>query len=249
MVSTLRSDTRDTAWRWRPGRGRRWRNGSQMERRIILSPRFRFRARRWGCTTAAPGSCRSRERTTRCWTGYRKSSSQLAVRRWQETRSLNPERSRTCNRVSCKLPHAANRTRRILMSLFGLIEYEQASPEVRAVYDDIMATRKTDWINNFWKAIAHDPVMLKRTWADIKQIMAPGALDPLTKEMIYVAVSVTNQCEYCIASHTASAQKKGMTEAQFKELMSVVGMANETNRLVAGYQVEVDERFKPPLEK
>jgi AhpD family alkylhydroperoxidase len=135
------------------------------------------------------------------------------------------------------------------MSLFGLIEYDQASPEVRAVYDDIMATRKTDWINNFWKAIVHDPVMLKRTWADIKQIMAPGALDPLTKEMIYVAVSVTNQCEYCIASHTASAHKKGMTDAQFKELMSVVGMANETNRLVAGYQVEVDEQFKTPFSK
>jgi AhpD family alkylhydroperoxidase len=127
------------------------------------------------------------------------------------------------------------------MLLFGLIEYADASPEVRAIYDDIMATRKTDWINNFWKAIAHDPVMLKRTWEDIKQIMAPGALDPLTKEMIYVAVSVTNQCEYCIASHTASAIHKGMT--------SVVGMANETNRLVAGYQVEVDERFKPQAGK
>lgn len=133
------------------------------------------------------------------------------------------------------------------MSLFGLIEYNHASPEVRAVYDDIMATRKTDWINNFWKAIAHDPALLKRTWNDIKEIMAPGALDPLVKEMIYVAVSATNGCEYCIASHTASARKKGMTEAQFKELMSVVGMANETNRLVAGYQVEVDEQFKPPL--
>jgi AhpD family alkylhydroperoxidase len=130
------------------------------------------------------------------------------------------------------------------MSIFGLIEYDDASAEVRAIYDDIMATRKTDWINNFWKAIAHDPAMLKRTWEDIKQIMAPGALDPLTKEMIYVAVSVTNQCEYCIASHTASAIHKGMTDAQFKELMSVVGMANETNRLVAGYQVEVDDRFK-----
>ncbi len=130
------------------------------------------------------------------------------------------------------------------MSIFGLIEYADASPEVRAIYDDIMATRKTDWINNFWKAIAHDPAMLKRTWEDIKQIMAPGTLDPLTKEMIYVAVSVTNQCEYCIASHTASAKNKGMTDAQFKELMSVVGMANETNRLVAGYQVEVDDRFK-----
>jgi AhpD family alkylhydroperoxidase len=130
------------------------------------------------------------------------------------------------------------------MSLFGLIEYSDATPEVRAVYDDIMATRKTDWINNFWKAIAHDPALLKRTWEDIKQIMAPGALDPLTKELIYVAVSVTNQCDYCIASHTAAAQKKGMTDAQFKELMSVVGMANETNRLVAGYQVEIDDRFK-----
>jgi AhpD family alkylhydroperoxidase len=130
------------------------------------------------------------------------------------------------------------------MSIFGLIQYADASPEVRAVYDDIMATRKTDWINNFWKAIAHDPAMLKRTWEDIKQIMVPGALDPLTKEMIYVAVSVSNQCDYCIASHTASAKNKGMTDAQFKELMAVVGMANETNRLVAGYQVEVDDRFK-----
>jgi AhpD family alkylhydroperoxidase len=133
------------------------------------------------------------------------------------------------------------------MSLFGFIEYADASPEVRAVYDDIMATRKTDWINNFWKAMAHDPVTLKRTWESIKQIMGPGALDPLTKELIYVAVSVTNQCDYCIAAHTASAKKKGMTDAQFKELMAVVGMANETNRLVVGYQVEIDEQFKPPL--
>ena len=130
------------------------------------------------------------------------------------------------------------------MSLFGLIEYADATAEVRAIYDDIMATRKTDWINNFWKAIAHDPVLLRRTWADIKQIMAPGALDPLTKELIYVAVSVTNQCGYCIASHTVSAQKKGMTDAMFQELMAVVGMANETNRLASGYQVEIDERFK-----
>ena len=130
------------------------------------------------------------------------------------------------------------------MSILGLIEYQDASPEVRAVYDDIMATRKTDWINNFWKAIANDPVMLRRTWQDIKQIMAPGALDPLTKEMIYVAVSVTNQCGYCIASHTASARKKGMTDEMFKELMSVVGMANETNKVVTGYQVEIDEQFK-----
>jgi AhpD family alkylhydroperoxidase len=131
------------------------------------------------------------------------------------------------------------------MSTFGFIEYSDASPEVRAVYDDIMATRKTDWINNFWKSIAHDPATLKRTWESIKQIMAPGALDPLTKEMIYVAVSASNGCEYCIASHTVSARKQGMTDAQFKELMAVVGMANETNRLVKGYQVEIDDRFKP----
>lgn len=131
------------------------------------------------------------------------------------------------------------------MSTLGLIEYENASQEVRAVYDDIIATRKTDWINNFWKAIAHDPAMLKRTWESIKQIMAPGALDPLTKEMIYVAVSVTNQCGYCIASHTVSAQKKGMTDAMFQELIAVVGMANETNKIVTGYQVEIDEQFKP----
>jgi AhpD family alkylhydroperoxidase len=126
----------------------------------------------------------------------------------------------------------------------GLVEYADASPEVRAVYDDMMATRKTNWVNNFWKALAHDPVTLKRTWESIKQIMAPGALDALTKEMIYVAVSVTNQCGYCIASHTAAARKKGMTEAMFAELMAVVGMANESNRLAAGYQVEIDEQFK-----
>ena len=131
------------------------------------------------------------------------------------------------------------------MATLGMIEYKDASPEVKAVYDDIMATRKTDWINNFWKAIAHDPVTLKRTWEDIKQIMTPGALDALTKEMIYVAVSASNQCPYCIASHTASARKAGMTDAMFKELMAVVGMANETNRMVAGYQVEIDEKFKP----
>jgi AhpD family alkylhydroperoxidase len=126
----------------------------------------------------------------------------------------------------------------------ALIEYQDAKPEVRAVYDDIMATRKTDWINNFWKALAHDPVTLKRTWESIKQIMGPGALDPLTKEMIYVAVSVTNQCGYCIASHTVGARKKGMTDDMFHELMAVVGMANETNRLAAGYQIEIDEQFK-----
>ena len=133
------------------------------------------------------------------------------------------------------------------MATLGLIEYQDASPEVRAVYDDIMALRKTDWINNFWKAIAHDPATLKRTWESIKQIMAPGALDPLTKELIYVAVSVTNGCGYCIASHTVSARAKGMSDAMFQELQAIIGMANETNRLVAGYQVEIDEQFKPPL--
>ncbi len=130
------------------------------------------------------------------------------------------------------------------MATLGLIEYADASPEVRAVYDDIMATRKIDWINNFWKALANDPVTLKRTWDDIKQIMAPGALDPLTKELIYVAVSVTNQCAYCIASHTTSARNKGMTDDMFRELMAVVGMANESNRLASGYQIEIDEPFK-----
>jgi uncharacterized peroxidase-related enzyme len=126
----------------------------------------------------------------------------------------------------------------------NLIEYEDASPEIRAVYDDIREARKTDYINNFWKALANDPATLKRTWESIKQIMAPGALDALTKELIYIAVSVTNQCPYCIASHAASAQGKGMTPEMFHELMAVVGMANETNRLAAGYQVEIDERFK-----
>jgi len=126
-----------------------------------------------------------------------------------------------------------------------MIEYGDAGPEVRAVYDDIMATRQTDWINNFWKALAHDPATLRRTWESIKQIMAPGALDALTKEMIYLAVSASNQCPYCIASHSAAARKAGMSEPMFGELMAVVGMANETNRLASGYQVPIDERFQP----
>jgi AhpD family alkylhydroperoxidase len=137
---------------------------------------------------------------------------------------------------------ASRRTR--AMATLGLIEYAEAGPEVRAVYDDIMATRRTDWINNFWKALAHDPATLKRTWESIKQVMAPGALDPLTKELIYLAVSASNQCGYCIASHTAAARKAGMTETMFAELMAVVGMANETNRLASGYQVAIDERFR-----
>lgn len=130
------------------------------------------------------------------------------------------------------------------MATLGLVEYADAPPEVRVVYDDIMATRGTNWINNFWKALARDPATLRRTWESIRQIMAPGALDPLTKELLYVAVSATNQCAYCIASHTAAARKAGMTDAMFAELMAVVGMANETNRLASGYQVEIDEPFK-----
>jgi AhpD family alkylhydroperoxidase len=130
------------------------------------------------------------------------------------------------------------------MATFPLIEYADAAPEVRAVYDDIMQTRQIDWINNFWKALAHDPKLLRRTWESVKEVMAPGAIDALTKEMIYVAISSTNQCGYCIASHTAGAKKAGMTPEMFGELMAVVGMANETNRLASGFQVEVDERFK-----
>jgi AhpD family alkylhydroperoxidase len=130
------------------------------------------------------------------------------------------------------------------MATLGLVEYVDASVEVRAVYDDIMTTRKTDRVNNFWKALAHDPATLRRTWESVKQIMGQGALDPLTKEMIYVAVSATNQCGYCIASHTAAARKAGMTDSMFAELMALVGMANETNRLASGYQVEIDEQFK-----
>jgi AhpD family alkylhydroperoxidase len=125
------------------------------------------------------------------------------------------------------------------------IEYAEASPVVRAVYDDIMQTRKIDWINNFWKVLANDPATLRRTWESLKQIMGPGALDPLTKEMIYLAVSVTNGCEYCTASHTAAARKAGMSDAMLGELLGVVGMANQTNRLANGYRVEVDPVFNP----
>ena len=115
---------------------------------------------------------------------------------------------------------------------------------MRAVYDDIMATRKTDWINNFWNALASHPPTLRRTWESVKAVMAPGALDPLTKELLYVAVSATNGCDYCIASHTSSARRQGMTDEMLGELMAVVGMANETNRLADGYQVEIDEAFR-----
>ncbi len=125
-----------------------------------------------------------------------------------------------------------------------LIEYADASPEVRAVYDDIMATRKTDWINNFWKALANDPPTLRRIWSNIKEVMGPGALDPVTKELLYVAISVTNGCNYCIASHSAAARAKGMTSAQFAEMLAIVGLANETNRLVTGLGVPVDDKFR-----
>jgi len=132
------------------------------------------------------------------------------------------------------------------MALVPLIEYDAAAPDVRAVYDDIMATRNVDWINNFWKVLANDPATLRRVWAGVKEVMAPGAIDALTKEMIYVAVSVTNNCEYCIMSHTAGARGKGMTPAMFNELLAVVALANETNRLANGYRVDVDARFREP---
>jgi AhpD family alkylhydroperoxidase len=129
------------------------------------------------------------------------------------------------------------------MTTVKLVEYAEASAEVRAVYDDIMATRKSDYVNNFWKALATHPATLRRTWESVKQVMAPGILDGLTKELLYLAVSATNGCEYCIASHTASARQKGMTDEMLGEVMAVVGMANETNRLADGYQVDVDEVF------
>lgn len=131
------------------------------------------------------------------------------------------------------------------MALVPMVEYADASPEVKAVYDEIMKARGSDWVNNFWKVLAHDPANLRRMWDNVKQVMAPGALDPLLKEMIYVAVSATNNCEYCTYSHTASARKKGMTDAMLGELLAVVGLANETNRLANGYRIEVDEAFKP----
>jgi AhpD family alkylhydroperoxidase len=131
------------------------------------------------------------------------------------------------------------------MAMVPLIEYDEASPEVKAVYDEIMTLRKSDWVNNFWKILANDPPTLRRIWASVKEVMAPGHLDPLTKELIYVAVSVTNNCEYCIHSHTASAKAKGMTDGMFAEVMAITGLANQTNRLANGYQIPVDEQFKP----
>jgi AhpD family alkylhydroperoxidase len=124
------------------------------------------------------------------------------------------------------------------------IEYADASAQVRAVFDDIRQSRKVDDVNNFWKYLANDPALLKRTWESVREVMAEGTLTPLVKELLYVAVSVTNGCQYCIASHTASARKAGMTDEMFGELMAVVGMANETNRLVNGYRVPIDEAYE-----
>jgi len=131
------------------------------------------------------------------------------------------------------------------MPMVKLVEYQEASSEARAVFDDIMATRKTDWVNNFWKVLASHPPTMRRVWESVKQVMAPGALDPLTKEMLYIAVSVTNACDYCIHSHTAAARAKGMTDAQLAELLAVVGLANQTNALADGYRVPVDPQFVP----
>ena len=133
------------------------------------------------------------------------------------------------------------------MALVPMVEYDAAPPAVRAVYDDIRATRKTDYINNFWKVLAHDPAMLARTWANVKEVMGPGTIDPLVKELIYIAVSVTNNCEYCIHTHTAAARAKGMSPAMFDELLAVTALANATNRLANGYRIDVDDRFVAPL--
>ena len=133
------------------------------------------------------------------------------------------------------------------MALIPLVEYDAAPAVVRAVYDDIRATRKTDYVNNFWKVLAHDPANLVRVWQQVKSVMGNGALDPLVKEMLYIAVSVTNNCEYCIHSHTAAARGKGMTPAMYHELLAVVALANQTNRFANGYRIDVDERFKDPL--
>jgi AhpD family alkylhydroperoxidase len=130
------------------------------------------------------------------------------------------------------------------MSIVKLVEYAEAGPEVRAIYDEIMKARGSDWVNNFWKALAHDPALLRRTWEAVRDVMAPGALDPLVKEMVYVAVSATNGCEYCTYSHTAAARRKGMSEAMLMELMAVVGLANQTNRLANGLRIPVDPQFK-----
>jgi len=126
----------------------------------------------------------------------------------------------------------------------ALIDYADAPPEVRAVFDDIMATREVADVNNFWKALAVHPPTLRRTWESLKEVMAPGAVDPLTKELVYLAVSASNGCDYCIASHKKAAEAKGMTPAMWGELLAVVGMANETNRLANALRVPVDPAFE-----
>lgn len=129
------------------------------------------------------------------------------------------------------------------MATVRLLRDDELSPAAKAVFDDIRATRNTDFVNNFWRALAHDPATLKRTWESIKEVMAPGALDPKVKEMLYIATSITQACSYCVHSHTASARAKGMTEAEYRELVAVVGMAAETNRLVTALGVPIDEVF------
>ncbi|MDA9533439.1 carboxymuconolactone decarboxylase family protein [Bradyrhizobium sp. CCBAU 25338] len=129
------------------------------------------------------------------------------------------------------------------MATVKLLSDDELSADARAVFDDIRMVRKSDFVNNFWRALAHDPKTLRRTWNSIKEVMAPGALDPKTKEMLYVAVSIAHGCSYCIHSHTAAARAKGMTEAEYGELLAIVGMAAETNRLVTGLGVPVDEAF------
>ena len=130
------------------------------------------------------------------------------------------------------------------MSVWSILEDAEMPEASRAVADDIRRTRKTDFVNNFWRVLANDPALMKRTWESLKEVMGPGELDPLVKEMIYIAVSISNSCDYCISSHSASARAKGMSDAQFAELLSVVGMASETNRLASALQVPVDEAFK-----
>ena len=133
------------------------------------------------------------------------------------------------------------------MAIMKKLEYEQASAEAKAVFDDIMKTRKVDTVNDIWKVLANHPATMRRNWESMKEAMAPGALDSLTKEMIYIAVSINNNCDYCINSHTAAARKAGMNDAMLSELIAVVSVANAGNRLAIGYQVEVDDRFKPVL--
>ena len=130
------------------------------------------------------------------------------------------------------------------MSTVKLIEYDMAADEVKSVYDDIMSVRKSDWVNNFWKALANQPRLLKDTWNTIKSVMAPGSIDPLTKEMVYIAVSASNSCNYCTNSHTAAARAKGMTDEMLMELMAIVGMANKTTAMANGLQIEIDESYK-----